>query len=113
MREKEAHVNPPSSLTSKNSTSSSLVSAENGAPFVSRAHASKPAGVKYAPSGGVNNATVRLSSDESSGFAGGKQYFAKMCLRQDSSCAECYYISLRTDELKNANLIGYRALVVE
>lgn len=84
LQRKVTHVRPPSSVQSRKSISSSLVSSENGAPLVSRAYASSPSEVRDAPSGGVNRA-MRLSSV--GGFGGdGTQYFAKMCFKHNSNC---------------------------
>ena len=49
------YVRFPSSVTSKDSISSSFVSFVNGVPFVSYAHLSRPSAVKYASVGGVRN----------------------------------------------------------
>lgn len=64
--------------------SSSLVSSENGAPFVSRAQASKPSGDKYAFGGGFKR-TKRLWSSVSGTGGAGTQYFPKMCFKHTSN----------------------------
>ena len=77
------HVSAPSSVTSMNSSSSSLVSSVKGSPLVSRAHASSPSGERKAPSGGERSAGPAPVADA---LGRGVQYLAKMCLRQASSC---------------------------
>ena len=79
---RSTHVKHPVSVTSINSIHSSFVSPENGDPFVSVAHASRPSLDKYAPSGGLKKA-YRFAFGPSR--SGGVQYFAKMCLRHRSN----------------------------
>lgn len=79
---RSTHVKHPVSVTSINSINSSFVSPENGDPFVSVAHASRPSLDKYAPSGGLRNA-YRFPLGPFGGE--GMQYFAKMCLRHRSN----------------------------
>ena len=76
---KVTNVNPPSSVTSMNSSSSSFVASSNGAPFVSRAQESSPSGDRYAPSGGSRSSPCFCAD------AFGVQYFAKICFKHVSS----------------------------
>ena len=76
------HVSAPSSVTSMNSSSSSLVSSVKGSPLVSRAQESSPSGERKAPSGGERSAGPAPVADA---IGRGVQYLAKMCLRQASS----------------------------
>ena len=73
------YVRLPSSVTSKDSTTSSLVSSENGSPLVSLAHFCSPSSERYAFLSGTSKPFEFVA------VTAGMQYLANMCFKQFSN----------------------------